>query len=353
MPFKEKSINLTKVLLIRPRFLGDIILATGLTEAIHQQSPQTEVWALVEKDYAEVLDHHPGFGGVLSFNALQKNNPFYLWKFYRDLRRQKFDAVLDLFCNPRTAQMVLFSGATVRVGFEMRGRSWVYNILAPPSSPPLPSGRRPVTEAYLDQIRALGLQPTSPYRTSLTVTGDEKVHIRKLFERAQIKPGEKVVALSPGASWPAKRWPLDHFIELGFLLKREGIRPLYLFGPREAELAVEFESQMDKDWLFINQPNLRGLVSFIEAADALVANDSGPMHVGPAVGTPTIGIFGPGEPEIWFPYSRPHQLAYVEIGCSHCGLDHCSLMTCMDHLEAKEMAVRVLSLLGQKSVSPD
>ena len=105
---------------------------------------------------------------------------------------------------------------------------------------------------------------------------------------------------------------------------------------------------MDKDWLLINQPNIRGLMAFIEGADALVANDSGPMHVGPAVGTPTLGLFGPGEPEIWFPYGKPHELAYAEVGCSHCGLDDCSLMACMDHLEVKDVAHRVLALIGQK-----
>jgi len=338
-----------KILIIRPRFLGDLILATGLIGAIHQDCPGAEIWFLTEEGYSEALQNHPGLAGVLRFEPRKKNNPFYLWSFFRKLRQMKFDKVLDLFCNPRTAQMAYWSGAPVRVGFEMRGRSWAYNYLAPPSSPPFPSGRRAVTEAYLDQARVLGIQPASPYKTSLEVTAEEKAHVRKLLERAQLKPGERVVALSPGASWPAKRWPLERFIELGFWLKREGVRPLYLFGPKEADLAAEFEGRMDKDWLLINQPNLRGLMAFIEAADALVANDSGPMHVGPAVGTPTLGIFGPGEPEIWFPYAPPHQYAYAEVGCSHCGLDNCNLMACMDHLGTKDVFGRVMSLLGKKA----
>jgi ADP-heptose:LPS heptosyltransferase len=344
--------TLNKVLLIRPRFLGDLILATGLCEVFHGDNPGTQVWFLTEESYAGTLQNHPGVAGVLPFDTSRKNNPLYLWGFYRGLRKQNFDAVLDLFCNPRTAQMTFLSGAPTRVGFEMRGRTWAYNVVAPPSSPNLPSGRRTVIEAYLDQVRALGLKPSFPYKTSLKVTEEEKSQVLKLFARANLKPGEKVIALSPGASWPAKRWALERFIELGFWLRREGLRPLYLFGPKEADLAVEFQAHMDKDWLFINQPNVRGLLAFIEGADALVANDSGPMHVGPAVGTPTLGIFGPGEPEIWFPYPKPHEMAYAEIGCSHCGLDDCNLMACMDHLEAKEMARRVLTLIGQKPVEP-
>ncbi len=335
-----------KVLLIRPRFLGDLILTTGLAEVFHQENPEAEVWVLTEKTYAEALQSHPGLAGLLSFDFSRKNNPLYLLDFYRSIRKQKFDVVLDLFCNLRTALFSFFSGAPLRVGFEIRGRSWAYNVIAPPSSEALPSGRRPVVEAFLDQARALGLKPASPYRTSLGVTEDEKNHVQKLFLRAGIKPGQKVVAITPGASWPAKHWPLERFIELGFWLKRAGVRPLYLFGPKEADLIQEFEAHMDKDWLLINRPNIRGLMAFIEGADALVANDSGPMHVGPAVGTPTLGLFGPGEPEIWFPYGKPHDLAYSEIGCSHCGLDDCPFMACMDHMEVKAIAQRVLALMG-------
>jgi lipopolysaccharide heptosyltransferase II len=334
-----------KILILRPRFLGDLILATGLAEVIHRSQPEAEVWYLTESGYAEVLEHHPLVAGVISLDSKQKNNPFYLFGFYQKLRKQKFNLLLDLFGNPRTAQMALLSGIPVRVGFEAKVRSWAYNVIAKPSSNPLPSGRRRVTEAYLDQLRVLEIPVQSDYKTSLMVTEDEKNHVRKLLERAGLKSGQKVAVLTPGASWPAKRWPLDRFLEMGFRLKEEGIRPLYIFGPQEADLVKDFESRMDRDWLLINQPNLRGLMAFIEAADLLVANDSGPMHVGPAVGTPTLGIFGPGEPEIWFPYGEGHQVAYAEIACSHCGLDQCPLMACMDHLSAEELTLRALRMI--------
>ena len=339
-----------KVLVIRPRFLGDIILATGLAEVLGQNWPGAEVWYLAESRYAEVLDHQPFIHGILNFDFEKKNNLLYLWRFYRELRREKFDVVFDLFGNPRTAQMSYFSGAPVRVGFKLRGRSWAYTHLAPPSSPLLPSGRRPVTEAYLDQLRVLGLKVAAPYRASLKVTDGEKDYVRKLFDRAQIKPGQKVAVLAPGASWPAKQWPLERFLELAHRLKKEGLRIIAIFGPKEQDLVENFQANMDKDWILLNQPSLRGLMAFIEAADLLVSNDAGPMHVGPAVGTPTLGIFGPGEPEIWFPYGKPHQAVYLEVPCGHCGLDFCHLMACMDQVSAAEVAATALKITGQNPV---
>lgn len=335
-----------KILIVRPKFLGDLILATGLAEVVLQNNPKAEIWFLTESGNAEVLHHHPKISGVLSYDAKRKNNPFYLLSFYQQLRRHRFDVVLDLFGNPRSAQMTFWSGAKVRVGYQLRGRSWAYNRIANPSSNPLPSGRRRVTESYLDQVRALGFTAAAPTKTSLRISDDEKLYVRKLFDRAGIKPGQKTAVLTPGASWPAKRWPLENFIELGFMLQARAIRPIYIFGPKEEALAKEFEERMNKDWIYLNQPSLRGLMAFIEAADILISNDSGPMHVGPAVGTPTLGIFGPGEPEIWFPYDKPHQVLYAEVACGHCGLDKCPWMTCMDRLTPVDAAKRVVEMLA-------
>jgi len=335
---------------MRPRFLGDLILATGLVDVILQNNPKAEVFFLSEDTYSEALAHHPKVSGVIVFDAKRKNNLFYLLGFYRELRKHKFDTVLDLFGNPRSAQMAFLSGAPIRVGYNLRGRRWAYNRIAEPSSNPLPSGRRRVSESYLDQLRALGLTVNKPYRTSLEVSEDEKLYVKKLFNRAGIKPGQKTAILTPGGSWPAKRWPLENFIELGFMLQARDIRPIYIFGPKEDALAKEFEERMNKDWIYLNQPSLRGLIAFIEAANVLIANDSGPMHVGPAVGTPTLGIFGPGEPEIWFPYTKPHQTFYSEVPCGHCGLDKCPWMTCMDRLTSVEAAKRVIELLSLPTV---
>lgn len=337
-----------KVLILRPRFLGDLILATGLAGVLRGKNPGTEVWYLAETPYAEILGNHPDIAGVIPFVTGKKKNPFYIGGFYRQLRRHRFDAVLDLFGNFRTVLMSFFSGASLRVGFEMRGRSWAYTTVAKPATKPLPSGRRPVTDAYLDQVRALGFSFEGPYKTSLFTTKEEKVHAKTILKRALLRPGQKVAALFPGATWPTKRWPLERFVELGWRLAKKGARPLFLFGPKDAGLARSFEVQMEPGWLFANQPSLRGLTALIEASDLLVSNDAGPMHIGPAVGTPTLGIFGPGEPEIWFPYKAPHAYAHAEVDCSHCGREQCSRMACMDQLDVDFITGKAIDLLGRQ-----
>lgn len=334
-----------KILIIRPRFLGDLILSSGLPRIFHSANKDMEIWYLTETPYADVLTHHPEIKGLLTLDPARKNNPFALWKLRKEIRGHHFDTVLDLFGNPRTARMAFFSGAKTRVGFEGRGRTWAYNLIAAPSSAPYPSGRRKVTEAYLDQVRALGIRPSGPYQTELFVSDVEKDQVRKVWERAKIGSKERVGVFTPGATWPAKHWPLEKFMELARNLEGEGLRPVFIFGPREDDLSRAYEEKAGKNWLFIHRPSLRGLVSFIAGADLLVSNDSGPMHVGPAVGTPTLGIFGPGEPEIWFPYGAPHRAAYHEVPCSHCGLDRCPLMACMKDLTVEDVARMALGMV--------
>jgi lipopolysaccharide heptosyltransferase II len=332
-----------KILVLRPRFLGDLVLATALTGVLKREWPQAQISFLTEGAYAPALDHHPDLHEVIAFDASRKNNALYLFRFYQNLRRKKFDAVLDLFGNPRTALMSFFSGAPTRVGFDLRGRAWAYTRLAPPSSPPLASGRRPVIEAYLDQARVLGLKTEGPAPTFLKVSDEEKEYVRKVLGRARFRPGERLAVLAPGASWPAKHWPLEKFVELGARLKAEGFRILAVFGPKEKKLVEGFQDRMDKDWILLQEPSLRGLMAFIEAADLLVANDAGPMHIGPAVGTPTLGIFGPSEPEVWFPYGAPHRVFYAEVPCAHCGLDACPLMACLKNITPQEVARAALA----------
>jgi len=342
---KGLSLDLKNILVIRPRFLGDIILASGLAEAVKSILPEARVSFLAQAPFAEALRHDPTWDEILSFDFSRRNRPAYLFGFFRELRRRRFDAVLDLFGNPRTVQMSLLSGAKVRVGYRLRGRSWAYTHQAPPSSPALPSGRRPVTEAYLDQVRALGISPALPYRTRIHVTEDERAAALDLL-RSQGWGGEKVVAVAPGASWPAKRWPAERFLEVGKQLLTKGVRPLFLFGPSEGTLKDFFRARWEKGFLKAEDRPLREVFALIASSASLLSNDAGPLHIGPAVGTPTLGIFGPGEPEIWFPYGAPHRALHRELPCSHCGLDECGRLDCMEALPTGEVLSRVLDLAG-------
>jgi ADP-heptose:LPS heptosyltransferase len=335
---------LKNLLIIRPRFLGDVVLATGLASVIKSARPDVKVSFLSQAPFTEIFRHDPDWDDVITFDATRGNQIGYLYRFYRDLRRRKFDVVLDLFGNPRTVQMALLSGAGTRVGYRLKGRSWAYTCLAPPSSPPLPSGRRSVGEAYLDQVRALGIDVTTPYRTRIRVTDEEKNSAR-VYLKGQGGGEGRVVCIAPGASWPAKKWHSEKFVDIAGRLLKRGIQPLILFGPKESETRDYFRARWKKGWMKADARPIRELCALISVSDALLSNDAGPMHIGPAVETPTLGLFGPGEPEIWFPYGSPNAYLHHEVGCSHCGLDECGKRDCMEAITPQEVMGRLLPMI--------
>jgi ADP-heptose:LPS heptosyltransferase len=192
----------------------------------------------------------------------------------------------------------------------------------------------------------LGHPSPAEYRTYLQVTGQEYAAADGKLSGLGWNSDEKLAVLNPGASYPAKMWPLPKFLELAEVLSSWGVRPLFVLGPKDQALLPRLTEGMEEGWLLVNQPHLRELIALIASATMLVSNDAGPMHVGPAVGTPTVGIFGPGEPEIWFPYPAPHQVAYRETECSHCGLDFCPRGECMKNLSVEDVAQACRKAMG-------
>ena len=98
--------------------------------------------------------------------------------------------------------------------------------------------------------------------------------------------------------------------------------------------------------------SLRQLGAILNQLDLFIANDCGPMHLAPAVGTKTIGIFGPGEPDIWFPYdpAKGHRLVYHAIDCSHCHRDLCEKMDCMKVISVEDVYNAAVDALSVKVI---
>jgi heptosyltransferase-2/heptosyltransferase-3 len=156
--------------------------------------------------------------------------------------------------------------------------------------------------------------------------------------------------LHPGGTWPAKLWPAERFADLTDLLVAKTHAQIVLTkGPRDGEAAGKVESAVVGGVLSLPVLPLRQLAAILSLCAACVANDSGPMHIAAAVGTPTIGLFGPGEENIWFPYtpafpggSPKHIALRKDVPCHPCHLNVCNrtgneYMECMKLLSVNEV----------------
>jgi heptosyltransferase-2 len=253
--------------------------------------------------------------------------------------------VIDLYGNPRSAVIARWSGAPVRVGPARRGRARLYTRTIPPVQEPYSA-----VDHHLLALKALGL-PISRGFPRIYLSDEEKDRGAEILSAA-LPSGSPRVGLHVGNRWPAKRWPEERFQALLRALSTVGARGVVLAGPGEASLArrvaVGAGSTAGRTAPVITDLPLRTYFAVVASLDALVTNDGSPLHAGPALGVPTVGILGPTVPEIWFPYdpAAGHQLLCKEIWCRPCHRHECARMDCLDWIgvgEALRATVRALA----------
>jgi len=315
--------EIQRILVSRLRFVGDVILTTPMLRALREGFPSARITYLAEKPYDSLLKNHPDVDEVLAFPLDDKKGQI---EIFLKLSRKHFDVAIDLFGNPRSALLTFLSGARYRIGGDYRGRKIFYTHRIRDDGEP-----KSAVAFHLEYLKPLGIPCdfSDPY---IVITEDEKRWAREYLTSRGYDEKKQIIGIHPGASWPAKRWFPERFAALANKLASElGAQIFFTIGSGEEEI-VKSVSKACK--FFTAEPkvlSLRKLTALLSAFDLFISNDCGPMHMAPAVGTKTVGIFGPGEPEIWFPYSskKAHRWVHREIDCSRCHRDLCDKMDCM------------------------
>lgn len=336
----ERSRAPRRILVTRLRRIGDAILSLPVLDALREAFPECAIDFLGEAEPAQAAIGHPAVDRVLvldrAFASILPASPGLLLA----LRSARYDWVIDLYGNPRTAALAAWTGARVRVGPARPGRRRLYTHPVPPTRTPLSA-----VDHHLRSLEVLGLTPRR-IAPRIALTERERAEGRSLLESAL--PGDGLrVGLHPGNRWPSKRWPEERFAALARAVPRLGARAVVLAGPGEEGVARRVAAGAP----ILGPLPLRASWSVLAALDALVTVDGSPIHAGPAVGTPTVGILGPTEPWIWFPYSPAdgHQLLSREIWCRPCHRHECARMDCMDWIhvgDALEKLARALRRSG-------
>jgi len=331
-----------RILISRMKFIGDVVLTTPVIRSVRAAFPDAYIAYLGDAQAVTLLEQNPLLNEVIPFDFARPTiveQPRVAWL----LRARKFDLAVDLFGNPRSALLTYLSGARVRVGLERKGRGRLYTIRVQDDA-----RRKTAVEFHNQFLNAAGIMPTA-FQPEIFLSESERQDAAH-----RLAGGAKtVVGFHPGATWPAKRWFPERFAELMLTLrKRMGARVILTAGPRDgAVINAVLERAGSGVTVFSGLP-LRSLAALVSQCSAFVSNDAGPMHIAAAVGTPTIGLFGPGEEDIWFPYARAsgHTALRMPVSCHPCHLDLCNrpgndymecmkLLTVGDVLAAVERAV--------------
>ncbi len=299
------------VLIVKLRYIGDVLLATPTVRAIKAAWPDTRITMLVNAGTEEVLQHHPDIDRVLS---LRKDSWVGQCQLVAELRRDPVDCVIDLTDADRSAWLSWLSGARQRIGFndEQRWRGRLYSHVVRSSS----THR---IERDLDALSALHIMAAE--RTPrIFLTEEEDEQASQILDLIGISAGSQFIVLQPGARYWFKAWPADRFAELADrLTERYGCRVLLGGSAQDRSEAEGIASQaVSKPEVLAGQVPLRVFGALLKRAALFVGNDSGAMHLAAAVGTPVIGLFGPSNPQEWGPRGTRVATIYKGLDCRAC-----------------------------------
>jgi lipopolysaccharide heptosyltransferase II len=306
----KKQIN--KILCIKPRGIGDVVLSTIVLDNLINYYPSVKINYLTEEFARPVLENNPLINKILTMGKSE-----FSFKVAWRIRKEKYDMILDLWSNPRTAQITFFSGAKYKVGFAYRGRKYAYNILASDQR-----GEHHSAEHNLELLKAIDVPVIS--KKIHCYVSDLNAEVGKQSLTKNFK-GKNVVGIIPSGGWPSKRCDAPKWIEICRTIKSKyDVVFLVIWGPGDEKDAGFINKNLPEDSILAPETDLSAMMGLIKNCDIVIVNDSGPMHIAAALGIPTLGIFGPTNPKAHGPYADNSAYVYKEdLFCITCNLLEC------------------------------
>ena len=301
------------ILLIKPSSLGDIVHAMPTCAAIRLAYPKARLTWLVKRQWAGLVERIDGVDRVWPVDSTFKG---WLSEVPR-LRAEGFDLVVDLQGLFRSAAIGWLSGSPLLVGFAngREGSPWFYSRRVS-----VPQSDMHAVDRYLLVAMAVGVVESGApeFRFRLPQTDYEEVD--GLLSRSGVQPGTSWVAVNVSARWPTKRWPAASFAEVADRLQQEGYGAVVMIGgPDERADVAAVSAMMKTHAVDLSGATTVGLLpALLSKAALLITNDSGPMHIAAAVGTPMVALFGPTSAVRTGPYGMGHSVLAGDVPCRPC-----------------------------------
>lgn len=306
----------SSVLVIKLRAIGDVLLSTPVVENLAREFPHLSIDFLCETFASDVVRGNPHINAVLAFDK-KKDASLDL---IRKVRKRKYDIVIDLFGNPRTALVTWLSGAKHRIGFPFRGRAYAYNHRVTPRG-----GEVHNIEFNLDVLRAFSI-PT-PSHDPLFPLDDQSEIFGQRWLSSEGLNGKKIIGINPSGGWNTKRWDLESYAHLIRELYGRYRFPMLLFwGPGEENDVLSIQNTTGVPVAKIPKTSLKEMGALLKHCSYLISNDSGPMHIAASLGVPTLGIYGPTDPLLQGPFGEKNLwVRHEKLDCLACNLTECPI----------------------------
>ena len=331
------------ILIVRLGALGDVIHAVPAAAALRKTFPDARIDWLVDAKHRDIVDLVTAIDRAVPLESPTMAG----WTAaLRSLRAIPYDIAIDLQGLMKSAVLARASGAARVVGFS------IWHLREKTARPFYSDAHEAegghVIRKNLRLLRAVGVAEEEIRFPLAEVPSPALDDLRR-----RIPAGRPFALVNPGAAWPNKRWAPERFGELAAFLRDEcGLTPVIVWGPGEEGLAQEVIAASSGAAIAAPPTRVADLVALARAAALLVSGDTGPLHIATAVGTPTVSLFGPTDPDRNGPYA-PEDVAvsrYESCGCHYDRRCH-EPSWCLGQVEVAEVCAAVQRRL--RGVSPD
>lgn len=337
------DLNLVKkVLVIKLRHLGDVLLTTPVFQVLKNYLPDAQIDAYVYKSTLPMLDGHPSISQILTLDTEIKKLNFLKRmkeeiKLLKRIKDEKYDLVLNLTEGDRGAIAAKASKALYKVGYKsnegMRGKNKIYTHFVKQTA------NRHTVEQNLDFVRRIGIFPKMEERELFFhIPQDAALNMQMILKEHQIEEN-KFILIHPASRWRFKCWPASKMKNLCKMIVQKKIKIVFSAGnePFEKNMVKEISEELPKEY-FLNLSSkitLKELGALIEMSKLLLCVDSVPWHMASALKAKTICLFGPTSDKAWGAWKNENAKVIAEdFSCRPCCLDGCGGSKVSDCMEA-------------------
>ena len=372
-----RSAEFSRILLIKPSALGDVVHTIPVLVKLRARYPRARIDWLITPENAEVVRHHPALSNVLLFARRDFSKRGHRWRASRSfldllkqIRSAKYDLVIDMHGQVRSAFFTLISGARVRIGFDRPIRrtlsiSAEHDLKNVPSHGwrgaregswiaythriPIPTLDVHAIDRYLWVGELLGFDDNPPDLT-LHLSPETVRSLEQLLNEKGVEASQPLVVLVPGTIWETKHWTIEGFAGVARHFLREGFAVALAGTKRDQVRCRQIAAEAPGACDLSGKTTPADLAALIRRAEVAVTNDSGSMHVAASLGKPMVSVFGPTNPVHIGPYERPESVVRVDLPCSPCNyrrLSQCPFdHACMKQVTSAMVVDRVQKILS-------
>jgi ADP-heptose:LPS heptosyltransferase len=293
--------------------LGDVVMSLPALRAIRERFPYAQITVAVGKPGGELVHLSRYANDILEIDRVSLRDGSTLisigriLKLVANVRKAKFDFVIDLHSYYETNILGFLSGAPYRLYSRRENRSIDFLANFKPR-PAKESQKTHLVDRYLDLLKPLGIQ--NPLRTpKLKTDAAADAAIERLLGKEKAQSGELLVGLFPGAGHVSRLWPSQYFVELAdHLVRNDRVRIIVFAGPEEREMVAQMRPLFPQTTIFFDRLTIPQLASAQARLTLFISNDTGPVHIAAAVGTPVVVILDRPDRHSFTPVVEPSRL---------------------------------------------